>query len=394
MYKHFAEYSEILASRRELYKRYGIGLDQSGLSSGVALEPMRFKQELERNALLNFGAVASASVQQSCEGVEVSGTANASAKDYEAKGLDLGDEQSIADFISSNSVCDVRVEASEGSDVSANILFVADSFLPVKITVNAERGSNIRLLEWFASEGMGIMPLHEISAGSSANVDISVVHNESDSAKSVSLASATAAERAVIQINQVFSGSAKSKSAVFATAEGDASSVGANSIVIGSGSQAFDIGSVLRGIGKNTNLQARTGAVLLGRSHCLIKDFAKVCNTAKGSYSYVEERGLLLSSDSNFVPLPDMSIDTKNVSFASHSASSAPLSGESVFYMMSRGMSEEHARRSLTLAFLMHYINGMSNAKAKEVAASIINSKALGGGIDAAPQLSIANVWQ
>ncbi|MEM3483105.1 MAG: hypothetical protein QW091_02820, partial [Candidatus Micrarchaeaceae archaeon] len=75
-------------------------------------------------------------------------------------------------------------------------------------------------------------------------------------------------------------------------------------------------------------------------------------------------------------------------------ASSTPLSKEHIFYMMSRGMSEGDARHSLTLAFLMHYLTSMSNAKIKEIAATIINDKMLSGAVPAAPQLSTSSIWQ
>ncbi|MEM3181010.1 MAG: SufD family Fe-S cluster assembly protein [Candidatus Micrarchaeaceae archaeon] len=392
MGQYFGDYSEILQSRKELYKRYGIGLSADGFSDGKASSPLQFKAMLEHNTRINFGALVSASATQSSNGVEVARKGTQSKNDISS--VNLNDEQAVAAFIDENSVCEVHVNAPENSEINANVLFVADSLLPVKIIVNAQQGSVVKLLEWFASDGKGVVPLQVINAGRNAYVDLSIVHNEAINANLVSLASATAGQGAVIQINSVLSGLSKAKLSTFAIAKEDASKISINSVLIINKHQAFDASSVLRSLGKNTTAQSKTGAVLFDQSQCLLKDFAKVDKAAVGAYSYVEERGLLLSSESNFMPLPDMSIDTRNVSFASHSASSTPLSKEHIFYMMSRGMSEGDARHSLTLAFLMHYLTSMSNAKIKEIAATIINDKMLSGAVPAAPQLSTSSIWQ
>ncbi len=67
--------------------------------------------------------------------------------------------------------------------------------------------------------------------------------------------------------------------------------------------------------------------------------------------SFLKERILLLSDQAHAVALPELEIESDNVS-CSHAASIAPIPENEIFYLMSRGLSRELAKKMLVDGFL------------------------------------------
>jgi Fe-S cluster assembly scaffold protein SufB len=67
---------------------------------------------------------------------------------------------------------------------------------------------------------------------------------------------------------------------------------------------------------------------------------------AKNIEASEEERCILLSKNSKMEAIPSLLVDENDV-VASHAASSAPVDEDSIFYLMTRGFSEEEAKNSI-----------------------------------------------
>lgn len=73
---------------------------------------------------------------------------------------------------------------------------------------------------------------------------------------------------------------------------------------------------------------------------------------AQGSSARLEERVLLLSSESSAKTIPNLEIEANDVK-ASHAATVSRLSEEEIFYLQTRGLSRETSINALVSAFLM-----------------------------------------
>ena len=71
---------------------------------------------------------------------------------------------------------------------------------------------------------------------------------------------------------------------------------------------------------------------------------------AKGAKSAVSCQSLMLDSESRSDTIPAMDIRTKDAAIG-HEAKIGAISNEAVFYLMSRGMSEEDARAMIVSGF-------------------------------------------
>ena len=72
--------------------------------------------------------------------------------------------------------------------------------------------------------------------------------------------------------------------------------------------------------------------------------------SAKGTKSSVSCQSLMLDSDSRSDTIPAMEIHTKDAAIG-HEAKIGSISGDAIFYLMSRGMTEEEARALIVSGF-------------------------------------------
>ena len=104
----------------------------------------------------------------------------------------------------------------------------------------------------------------------------------------------------------------------------------------------------------------------------MLKGYAKILGSAEGSRSNIEERGLLIGEGASISQLPDMSVECSNIASATHSASTSPMDGEQLFYLMSRGLGPDKAREMFISGFIERYLSNVGNSKVKDVVKSIM----------------------
>ena len=126
---------------------------------------------------------------------------------------------------------------------------------------------------------------------------------------------------------------------------GRGSTVHQAEIGFGRGSQLFDLTSYTRHVGTDTTGDLLSKGVFTDRSRGYIKGLIEITRAATGTDSYLGEFGMLLTKRSRSVTIPSLEIDQPNVRRAAHSSSVGPIDEAQVFYLMSRGVDREAARR-------------------------------------------------
>jgi Fe-S cluster assembly scaffold protein SufB len=157
--------------------------------------------------------------------------------------------------------------------------------------------------------------------------------------------------------------------------EGRGSSVHQVEIGFGSGSQLFDLTSYTRHVGQDTTGDLLSKGVFLGRSRGYIKGLIEIQRTARGTDSFLGEFSMLLDRKARSVTIPSLEIDQPDVRRAAHSSSAGPIDETQVFYLMSRGIDRETARKFIVLGFLEPVVARVPLADAQDRLRQLLEGK-------------------
>ena len=133
---------------------------------------------------------------------------------------------------------------------------------------------------------------------------------------------------------------------------GDRSSVEQVEIVFAADDQLFDLTSYTRHIGRDTTGNLLSKAVLLDESRSYMKGMITIEKTAVGTDSFLGEFGMNLSRKARSVAIPSLEIDQPDCRRAAHSSSVGPIDEAQLFYLESRGIPPDEARKFIVLGFL------------------------------------------
>ncbi len=134
--------------------------------------------------------------------------------------------------------------------------------------------------------------------------------------------------------------------------EGDGSEVEQVEIVFGGREQLFDLTAYTRHVGRDTTGNLLSKAVLQHGARAYIKGLISIEKTARGTDSFLGEFGMLLDKQSRSVTVPSLEIDQPDCRRAAHASSVGPVDPAQLFYLESRGITPDEARKFITLGFL------------------------------------------
>jgi Fe-S cluster assembly protein SufD len=83
-----------------------------------------------------------------------------------------------------------------------------------------------------------------------------------------------------------------------------------------------------------------------------MKGLITINRTAVGTDSFLGEFGMNLSKRARAVAIPSLEIDQPDCRRAAHSSSVGPIDETQVFYLESRGIPDDEARKFIVLGFL------------------------------------------
>ncbi len=121
-------------------------------------------------------------------------------------------------------------------------------------------------------------------------------------------------------------------------------------VVFGAGTQRFDTVSNITHSGPNTSGHAISKGVVKDKARSIFKGMIRIDKNAKNSRAYLAEHAMILSKDALADAIPGLEIETNEVK-ATHSASVSQISEEEIFYLTSRGLSEDEAKKLIIVGF-------------------------------------------
>ena len=160
---------------------------------------------------------------------------------------------------------------------------------------------------------------------------------------------------------------------------GDRSSVEQVEIVFGSDEQLFDLTSFTTHIGRDTTGDLLSKAALLEASRTYLKGLITIEKSAVGTDSFLGEFGMNLSKGARAVAIPSLEIDQPDCRRAMHSSSVGPVDELQLFYLESRGIPPDEARKFIVLGFLEPVVARVPLASAQERLRELLEAKWVAG---------------
>ena len=132
--------------------------------------------------------------------------------------------------------------------------------------------------------------------------------------------------------------------------KGDNSGMEFTGVTFAGAGQNLDTGAKVVHIGKNTTSYMNTRSISKSGGISTFRSSVVVNKGAEGAKTSVSCQSLMLDSESRSDTIPAIAIRERK-SNVGHEAKIGSISGETVFYLMSRGMSEEDARALIVSGF-------------------------------------------
>ena len=92
--------------------------------------------------------------------------------------------------------------------------------------------------------------------------------------------------------------------------------------------------------------------MLLDKARSYLKGLISIEKTAVGTDSYLGEFGMNLSKTARAVAIPSLEIDQPDCRRAAHASSVGPIDEGQLFYLETRGIELDEARKFIVLGFL------------------------------------------
>ena len=164
--------------------------------------------------------------------------------------------------------------------------------------------------------------------------------------------------------------------------EGDNSSVEQVEIVFGGSDQLFDLTSYTTHVGRDTTGNLLSKGALLDKSRSYMKGLITIERSAIGTDSYLGEFGMNLSKAARAVAIPSLEIDQPDCRRAAHSSSVGPIDETQLFYLESRGIPPDEARKFIVLGFLEPVVARVPLTEVQDRLRDLLEAKWASGTVD------------
>jgi Fe-S cluster assembly scaffold protein SufB len=146
-------------------------------------------------------------------------------------------------------------------------------------------------------------------------------------------------------------GSLLSRYKTDSTMKGSGASAEDVEIIFGASTQSFDVTSNLIHFGQHSRGRVLVKSVLKDTAKSLFKGMIKIGKDGKGTESYLASHAILLDRGAKSDSIPGLEIETNEVR-ATHAASVAQMDENQIYYLLTRGLSREGAKREIVAGFL------------------------------------------
>jgi Fe-S cluster assembly protein SufD len=303
-----------------------------------------------------------------------------SVKDYIAK---LPGDEEVFAALNTASLTDsaiVFVPRNQDVEIPIHLLFVStqsEAIIQPRVCVIAETGSRVTLIEDFVSLTEGAYftnAVTEISIAENAEVRHTRVQRDSDTAFHIGKTAVSQARDSRYSCTAVHLGGKVSRHNLEIYQTGEQTETTLNGLTVIDGDRVGDTHSLLSlskpyGVGNQVNK-----TIVSDRAHAVFNGKVFVPRLAQQTDARQLSRNLLLSPKARIDTKPQLEIIADNVKCA-HGATVSQLEDDEVFYLQSRGIDQDSARKLLTYAFAIEVIDQIPVETLRDRLARFIRSQ-------------------
>ncbi len=217
-----------------------------------------------------------------------------------------------------------------------------------------DEGASLHFIEGCSAPKYNVANLHagcvELYVKKNAKLRYSTIENWSKNMYNLNTKRALVEENGTIEWISGSFGSHVGCLYPMSVLKGDNSKTEFTGVTFAGRGQNLDTGAKVLHIGKNTSSFMNTRSISKSGGISTFRSSVVVEKNAKGARSSVSCQSLMLDSESRSDTIPAMDIRTADAAIG-HEAKIGSISSEAVFYLMSRGMTEEDARALIVSGF-------------------------------------------
>ena len=225
-----------------------------------------------------------------------------------------------------------------------------------------DEGADLHFIEGCSAPKYNVANLHagcvELYVGRNARLRYSTIENWSKNMYNLNTKRALVEEGATMEWVSGSFGSHTSYLYPTTILKGDNSHCEFTGITFAGAGQNLDTGARMVHLGKNTSSYINSKSISKSGGISTYRSSIEVAKTASGAKSSVSCGSLMLDSESRSDTIPAMDIRTADADIG-HEAKIGRIGDDAVFYLMSRGISEEEARAMI--------VSGFANPVSKEL---------------------------
>jgi Fe-S cluster assembly protein SufD len=201
-----------------------------------------------------------------------------------------------------------------------------------------------------------VVPRLEVTAGTNANVDVTVVQHWGAATRSIAHAKAVAADDAAITFAEAGLGGALSRLHLEVDLEGRGSNADVVGAYFGELRQILDYRYFMRHVGENTTSNMYLKGGVEDEALSVFTGMIRIEETAQRTNAFQTNRNLLLSDGAAAQSVPNLEILANDVR-CGHGSTVGPLDDEQRYYLMSRGLDRRRADRLQVRGFFQDALN-------------------------------------
>lgn len=246
-----------------------------------------------------------------------------------------------------------------------------------KVIIAAEPGSRIDVVKESTSPDEKSRITSEdvlVVAGEGSSVKFSELQNYNALSTFFSNKISSVGKDASVSWNTGIMGGGMCRTRTYNFLEGEGAYGEDMQLTFGDGKQRFDSFSNLLHIGRSTSGKTLAKGAFKDSSDSVFKGMIKIGEKAKNASSYLACHGMLLSNTAKANAVPGLEIETNDVK-ATHAASVSPIDEDKIFYMVSRGIDKEDAKRIITMGFFDPLIGSVSSKEIRAKIRYLVESK-------------------
>jgi Fe-S cluster assembly protein SufD len=238
-----------------------------------------------------------------------------------------------------------------------------------------EDGAEAEIWERYGSEGEGLFNgVVELVVGRGANLRYVCEQELSDESWVFATQRAEVGRDANLEWTALGFGSARGKVRMETKLAGRGSSAKVTGAYAGAGTQHLDYDTTQEHAGDHTTSDLAFRGVLADRATSVWRGMIRVDPGAQQTDAFQENRNLLLSHEAHADAIPGLEIEADDVR-CTHAAAVAQLDPEQLYYLRSRGLSQEAGQRLVVEGFVGELLERAPSGPARDELAQRLSSR-------------------